>query len=111
MRLGKQIKLHIKCGLHSGFPICCVLWFVFVIIPIFGWMKSDNIFLQIRNKFIFWVEQKRKVGLLINLSYQDHITKEIYKKQIYSFGRIPCPICLFFAKDIKEAIDCACRGS
>ena len=71
---------NLECGLHSDFPICCILFYLFVWGP-------KNKYLRALRKFYFNAEHK--IAKFRNIHY-------IKNDPSSGFGRIPCPICLFF---------------
>jgi len=82
-------KLHImyslKCGLHSGFPWCCILWFV----------------------FIWWPFMVSNLPNFLGKRYQ-----KWYRSRYKAFGvfgpqRIPCPFCALIRREAK-VIKCDC---
>ena len=72
----------LKCGIHSGFPFCCIIFYIVIYRPLY---KSK-----------FSVKQNELWRLYSN------------KIPEISFGRIPCPYCIMFDKNPKEANDCNC---
>lgn len=64
----KKTKKNLKCGLHSGFRLCDVLFFTFVWIYMFPTILGD------------------------------FYRKSFRKKLGYSAGYVECPICCFIVK-------------
>jgi hypothetical protein len=80
----------IECGLHSGFPACCVAFFVKIWWP---WATTIDA-LSVR---------RRADALIAYDSYQQ------WTKQA---GYVPCPRCALERKFVEVLpCDCASRGS
>ena len=81
---------NIRCGLHSGFPVCCVAFWATVWRPM---CQSDNRSItRIRDcllEVIGSIEKARGISW-----YSDY-----YDDCIDGFGRIPCPMCLLFSRN------------
>lgn len=87
------LSMHLKCGLHSGFRLCDIIWFVT------GW------------HLLLWLKQKNKPTLEFHgpNGYVVKAWDNIYLADKYSFWRdrdevhyMECPMCkLFQPKPIK----------
>lgn len=105
------IKQNIKCGIHSGFPKCCVYWYSFIMSPIMRigeifseryWFKYPNIAWFIHKNVYFYNSViSRKISKIRN------IYVEVKGHKIYTLNRCACPYCLFFGEKITP-IRCDC---
>lgn len=98
----KNWEYNLRCGVHSGFPLCCIAWFMIIHYNL-GRTKNDRgrLIRDIYNSISKDIAKYRK------LKY--HFIDEETNKPgfIYGWGRIPCPICVF--KSTKTgSIECNC---
>jgi hypothetical protein len=96
-----------KCGHHSGFPLCCILFYMYVWSPSYVMNYWDdpkhkysftNMYSFIKDKVVAW----RKPTYTFTNAYDGVlIENEI------GFGRMPCPFCLFFSnKTVVQPCNC-----
>lgn len=81
----KHVKYHIKCGLHSNIPPCCILFFVAAFSEAFDSCT------------------KKKKPIIYN-----KIKEKVFKERGFRFYYQPCPSCLFKAKP-KKVKSCDCK--
>jgi len=78
-----DVVYHVRCGLHSGLPLCCILWYVT------GWHVMSGV--PIPRAF-------RAYWRLIRLSGRIHGVQ---------FGHIPCPACIVRGLAV-HVLECDC---
>lgn len=94
-------KQTIECGRYSGFGWCCIFWFLLVWLPAFTHWNEPNYkksFTYRYNKLIYKMAARRK------LKYPFEFGGKPY--WVEGFGRIPCPFCLFFSRNVGH-INCS----
>jgi len=99
---------HFKCGLHSGFPLCCVLSFITI------WIFSS----KRQGKYFKWVNDRMNKTEPVNPvpHIYDKINKQTYKTYDYRYvedfkhwGMIPCVFHLLLKRrPVIKA--CFCHG-
>jgi hypothetical protein len=103
---------HIQCGLHSGFPVCCILFYVLFWLPVvFGEMRP----FKLNKRFIAWwhsvidrVCERRALCYWSEYNPVDARRTDTKLGEItIGFGRIACPWCALFSKHVGH-IKCAC---
>lgn len=83
-----SLKEHYQCGRHSGFPLCCVLWYV-TGWQLIGRLPHKTITLD---DGVVWVLSGPTVW---------------YTKNIL-WGYVPCPLCIV-RKNQVDVISCDCN--
>jgi hypothetical protein len=104
-----------KCGRHSGFPICCILWYIYIWIPLFvrhDDPKYNSSFTQWYHKIKNKIVRRRNITHTVafpgdNLINYDGILVENWP----GYGRIPCPFCLLFSKKHHNVLPCDCKDA
>lgn len=92
----KKLLPAIECGLHSGFPICCILFYVSF------WRLVPN---NTRYAYIvFGHKMATKLGVRSPV-YMEDLDETV---DLPVFNRIPCPFCLFFSAKEAKHIACNC---
>lgn len=89
----------VECGLHSGFPSCCVLFYVTV------WNKlypSNMKLVAAYHKLSDYMAKKRNVNSQCYLSDLDESIP------LNFFNRVACPYCLFFGSKEAKCLPCKC---
>jgi hypothetical protein len=83
---------NIKCGLHSGFPWCCIAFYVLFWNPFF-YIKDFT------NTRVYKNLHARYTKLGFHMSLKRGLWRLDKQGNILSagFGRVVCPFCLFFS--------------
>lgn len=92
MRVSTPIREHVSCGLHSGIPVCCIVWYLT------GWRALGAL------DRVFGEHEDFGDGIVmttrgLTVSYGDRFVP----------GRwyIPCPVCVVRGRRIELA-PCGC---
>ncbi len=92
----------IECGLHSGYPRCCVSFFV----TVWTLAADDTLSLDFEDDENFPDPSDFTPGQRIWWDYRGMVV-EAEKKFGVKFGHVPCPACLLAGK-IVESKPCEC---
>jgi hypothetical protein len=96
-----------KCGRHSDFPLCCIIFYIYIWAPTY--IRSDDpklkysftrLYLSIKDKVIRW----RKITHTCINDYDGELMENVP-----GFGRVACPFCLFFGKKNWYVPPCDCN--
>lgn len=92
----------IKCGLHSGFPWCCIAFYAIFWNPFFK--IKDFVHTRLYSKL-----HGRYTKLMFRKSRDRGLWRIDDQGEIISvgFGRVACPFCLFFSKK-TDSNNCGC---
>lgn len=82
-----SLKEHYACGKHSGFPLCCILWYLTVWkliekLPHKEVKLDDNLVWTVSGPTVWYIENT-------------------------GWGYIPCPLCIV-RKNKVEVLSCDC---
>lgn len=95
---GYNWQNNVKCGIHSGFPLCCIVWHTLIHSHLYK-TKKGVLIRDIYNAMTGVIAEHK------NIRY--YWIEEGQEKWFYGFGRIPCPIHMCFGKD-TTVIRCEC---
>jgi hypothetical protein len=101
-----------RCGKHSGFPVCCILWYMYIwdriyvrwfddignVIPKYKYSFA-RLYGMLLDRIIGW----RKITHSFVNGYDG-----MFIRDWPGYGRIPCPFCLFFSKKKHNVLPCDC---
>lgn len=103
-----------RCGKHSGFPLCCILWYMYIWDRIYVSCFDDmgqvlpkykyhpvRLYSLLLDKMIEW----RKITHSFINDYDG-----MFIEDMPGYGRVPCPFCLFFSKRKHNVLPCDCSG-
>lgn len=80
---------HIRCGWHSGLPLCCIIFFVFFWLPLFG---LRYFILENEGRIVRWLKW---------------ITRRWPpKKEKYQY--VACPLCVLLGRKVQIKV---CSGT
>lgn len=112
-RFNRGMLHDVECGLHSGFPLCCIFYYVFLWQPYYHLLKGRRLgVVRTYHRFTHWICEKRGVGQpkMVKVQFDDDPV-EIEVEVIYpTFARIACPYCLLFSKPV-QVTKCDCKVS
>ena len=78
----KSVIRHIRCGLHSRIPWCCILWFI----------TYWNVILLVKKLNLWYIR----------------ITSKPMEGNPYGWEYIPCPLCLIMKRNMGRTLRCKC---
>jgi hypothetical protein len=100
-------KHHIKCGRHSGFSWCCILWYITIWPLILKYSKWQNGLIWY-HKLIRHYRPKNKIyDLIIKYDYTQNKVIGCRKIEIGDWSMIPCPIHLI-TRHRSQIYTCFC---
>jgi hypothetical protein len=104
-----------QCGKHSGFPLCCIFFFIYVWEPTY--INSYFHISGMNNNPKYQYSFTRLYNFLIDFFVKwrgiTHTYFDIEANQwicFSNYGRLPCPWCLLFSKKHHTILPCQCRG-
>jgi len=111
----KKILSEIKCGRHSGFAWCCVLWFIlpWKLLIKYGKWNNNSIF------YHRWMDVRQPISDMPDLRVKGIYTKpnntgyrinDFSYTRVKDWGMIPCPLHLLLRKR-NTVLTCWCNGS
>lgn len=108
-----HIKHHVKCGLHSGFPLCCIMFWLCCYYP----CKPINS-IQIINKIkqangtIKYIQtgKYKPIGHISFKNWIMHNFRHFYYENNPGWGYVPCPLCMI-RNNQKKVQKCSCYKS
>jgi hypothetical protein len=92
-----------KCGRHSGFPLCCIAFYVLIWSPLFVNYGS-----KYKGSFTeFYHNIDKRIVKFRRITHEARFRDKSLPVIIEGFGRVACPLCLLFSRN-TEWKECDC---
>ncbi|SRR5713226_10303603 len=95
-----------ECGRHSGFPLCCILWYIYIWTPLYVSWELSHYRYSFTRLYHFLMD---KIGRWRKVTHTYTEEDGAVVENETGYGRIPCPLCLFIGiKNYFKVYPCDC---